>query len=267
MKFHWHRIVTHPVQLAEFIVSECGISKSQAKKALIFGGGWLTAKGERKAKRVRRASLRLTEGDNVAFYYDAALLSAPVAAPELIMATPNWGIWSKPAGIPTQGTTWGDRNSLEVQIKAITGGPAHCVHRLDREASGLVLVAYGPKFAAKLSTLWPAGAIRKFYRVEVEGAPNPREGVIAAPLDGKEALTHYRCSETHALERTELDVEIKTGRLHQIRRHLAGIGHPVLGDARYGAKPGPLALSAVRLVFSCPLSGQPIDCRLPRDTL
>jgi tRNA pseudouridine32 synthase/23S rRNA pseudouridine746 synthase len=100
--------------------------------------------------------------------------------------------------------------------------------------------------------------VRKQYRVEVEGRPCAvGEGArIDAPLDGKPSATEFVVVEYDAARgHSVLAVELITGRKHQIRRHLAGIGCPVVGDYRYGAKRGGelLALRAVSLQFTCPL--------------
>jgi tRNA pseudouridine32 synthase/23S rRNA pseudouridine746 synthase len=108
------------------------------------------------------------------------------------------------------------------------------VHRLDRETEGLTLIAYTSEGAAKLSALFQENRIKKTYEAVVLGTMTPgRKETINASLDDKEAITHFEVldsSEDFSL----LRIEIETGRLHQIRRHLDHIGHPVMGDPKYG---------------------------------
>jgi tRNA pseudouridine32 synthase/23S rRNA pseudouridine746 synthase len=97
----------------------------------------------------------------------------------------------------------------------------------------------------------------------VRGRPPADSGRIELPLDGQAALTRYRVSACDATAGTcTLEVETDTGRKHQIRRHLALLGVPVIGDPRYGRgnkDPGGLRLTAHRLAFRCPFSGQPVE--------
>ncbi|MCP5353177.1 MAG: RNA pseudouridine synthase, partial [Chromatiales bacterium] len=121
-----------------------------------------------------------------------------------------------------------------------------------------------PKAAALLSERFQSNRVDKRYRVEVLGVPAEPAADIDAPLDDKAAHSRYRL-----VERTErgaiLSVEITTGRLHQIRRHLAGIGHPVLGDPRYGegnSDPRGLQLIAEYLAFDCPWQKRRVEFRV-----
>jgi 23S rRNA pseudouridine1911/1915/1917 synthase len=126
------------------------------------------------------------------------------------------------------------------------------VHRLDRDTSGLIAVARTPAAHAALARQWRERTVVKRYKALVVGRPRADEGVIALPIGrdprrrqrmavvatGRPARTSYRVIASYrgyAL----LDVEIETGRTHQIRVHLAALGHPVAGDRLYGAPPGP----------------------------
>lgn len=123
------------------------------------------------------------------------------------------------------------------------------VHRLDKDTSGILVVARTPVAHAALARQWRDRSVTKRYKALVEGTPRRPEGTIETPiardrknrkrmapdLAGRPALTTYRIEETYpgfAL----LDVTIETGRTHQIRVHLAAIGHPVAGDKLYGAR-------------------------------
>ena len=263
---HWKKTVNTPCFLVDFISQNSGLSKSETKKALTFGGGWVRAAHQKKPKRVRRATLALKVGDEVAFYYKATLLRAKLSAPEPIQETHHWGVWYKPVNVPSQGTPYGDKGCMEAQVQALRPKQKiHLVHRLDREASGLMLLAYSKKAAAALSTIWPSRQVAKRYWVKVLGAPTQTQGAICDPLDGKPATSHYQVTARNK-NTSELEVSIETGRYHQIRRHMDGLGHPVLGDPKYGLgnqHPSGLHLKAIHLSFTCPLSGKPQDIALP----
>ncbi|MCP5140877.1 MAG: RNA pseudouridine synthase [Gammaproteobacteria bacterium] len=232
------------------------------------GAVWLRKAGRKNELRLRRARTGLQAGDHIALYHDAALLALPPAAAVCVYTRREYSVWDKPAGVLAQGTRFGDHRALTRQVEQAHGG-AFPVHRLDREARGLMLVAHTPKAAALLSERFQSNRVDKRYRVEVLGVPAEPAADIDAPLDDKAAHSRYRL-----VERTErgaiLSVEITTGRLHQIRRHLAGIGHPVLGDPRYGqdnSDPRGLQLVAEYLAFDCPWQKRRVEFRVTADTV
>jgi tRNA pseudouridine32 synthase/23S rRNA pseudouridine746 synthase len=230
------------------------------------GAVWLhrpgAAGGER---RLRRASAELRPGDRIALYYDAEILARPSPRAELVADRGEYSVWLKPAGLLAHGTRFGDHASLLRQVEKASGRPRPVfpVHRLDREASGLMVVAHTPAAARALSRAIAAPETEKRYRAEVRGdlaGTHGREGRIDLPIDGRPASTEYRVrAYDPAADASVVEVRIRTGRQHQIRRHLAALGHPVLGDPRYGrgnADPRGLQLAAVGLAFRCPVTGR-----------
>jgi tRNA pseudouridine32 synthase/23S rRNA pseudouridine746 synthase len=144
------------------------------------------------------------------------------------------------------------------------------VHRLDREASGLMLLAHSKVAAAKLSEIFKNNLITKTYLVEVLGdlgKKDPR-GVIDLELDGKPSLTEYEVKSYLTATNTSIvEVVIRTGRLHQIRRHFDMLGFPVIGDPKYGTgnkNTSGMKLSAVSLSFHCPFFDREVEYILPR---
>lgn len=256
-----------PTVLVDAIAEASGLAKSAVKRGLTFGGGWIKLAGDKQLKRCRKAKQAIQAGDYYEFYYDAQLLAAPIPQPTVILETPHWGIWYKPVNQVAQGSRFGDANCLEVCVKRSRAGPVFLVHRLDREASGLLMLAYTPQAAAALSQLWAGREIQKGYQARVLGAVAPT-GDIELELDGKPAHTHYTLA-YHAEDNASsaVDVRLYTGRLHQIRRHFAAIGHPLLGDPKYGEGnrfSGGLQLVASRLSFPDPCNQQQlVDCVLP----
>ena len=146
------------------------------------------------------------------------------------------------------------------------------VHRLDRDTSGLMVLAKGEPAYSSLARMMSARRVGRVYRAIVEGEGLPRTGTIDSPVGrdpnnptlmaagvGKPAVTHFEV--LAAAEHTMLRVSLETGRTHQIRIHLSAIGHPVYADPLYGSPvPGHrLWLHAERLSFEHPVSGEALE--------
>jgi 23S rRNA pseudouridine1911/1915/1917 synthase len=166
----------------------------------------------------------------------------------------------------------------------LAGGEAEragIVHRLDRDTSGLLVVARTERAHERLQRAISERRVEREYLALVEGLPPSRSGTIEAPIGrdprvrtrmtlggagAREARTHFTLE--RALERSSLlRVRLDTGRTHQIRVHMSAIGHPVCGDPEYGTK-GLLGLErqflhAARLAFDHPTTGERIDLCSP----
>ncbi len=210
-------------------------------------------------------------------------------------------VLDKPAGLvvhPAAGNWSGTLlNGLLFRYPELSALPrAGIVHRLDKDTSGLMVVARTLAAHKRLVAALEARAVHREYRALVEGqlvaggtvdAPIGRHPVdrkrMAVVSGGKEAVTHYRIAERYAAH-TLLAVRLETGRTHQIRVHMAHIRHPVVGDPVYGGRPRPpreatpglldaltnlrrQALHAARLAFDHPASGAPVvwEAPLPDD--
>ncbi len=156
----------------------------------------------------------------------------------ILNITDAWVAVNKPAGIAVQPGRDRTRRALDeilrVQLKR-SGLPhaVYVVHRIDTGTSGVVLFARTQESAARLSELFASNAIRKTYVAILEGTVT-REQVIETPIQEKSALT--RIKPIHKSRHgTVVEIGIETGRTHQIRIHCASIGHPVVGDRRYGS--------------------------------
>ncbi len=151
----------------------------------------------------------------------------------------------------------------------------HAAHRLDREASGVLLFARSLELKRRLAAAW--SKFEKTYLVVVDGVPSQKDGTINVPLwedkglfvrvsqdgGGERAITHYRVLRERG-GRSLLEVKLETGRKHQIRVHLAHLGCPVVGDLRYGVSKAPrLALHAHKLRLFHPETAREINLIAP----
>lgn len=258
-----------PMPLIDFLHRHSGVSRQQLKDAASKGAVLLRREGA--ARRVRRAKTELRIGDLVELHYDRAILALAPPPARCVADKQRYSVWFKPAGMLAQGNAFGDHCALLRHAEITWPAPRKVwlIHRLDREASGLMVVAHTQPAAAQLSRQFQHNQVRKLYRVQVHGdigAAMGALGRIDTPLDGKSALTEFSVeSWDAALGRTTLAVEIHSGRLHQIRRHLAAVGFPVIGDPRYGRHnkdAGGLRLAAVGLSFDCPVSRKLVEFKL-----
>lgn len=264
MKFVYTAKIEEPEVLVDVLARQTELSKSTIKDCLNKGAVWLK-RPRRKEQRIRRSKCLLKQNDSIHLYYDSAILSQPVPEAECVADEKNYSIWNKPAGLLSQGTRYGDHCSLlRVVEKHFGKREVFLVHRLDREASGLVLIAHDRKTAAAFSMLFGNNredSVEKWYQATVHGLVQDtgKQIRIDQPLDGKQSCSMVRViSADVERNRTLLEIRILTGRFHQIRRHLSSIDHPIVGDYRYGKRTGDkLQLQACRLSFKCPVSGRP----------
>lgn len=261
MKLQLSHLAAAPVRAIDVLAQLAPtLSKQQLKQAMHKGAVWLKAADRKAQRRLRRVTHTLKPGDTLALYYDDALLARSVPSATLLADEQEYSVWDKPAGMLAQGTLYGDHCSLlfyaEQHFKPHR--PCFLVHRLDSAASGLMLIAHTPRAAARLSLLFQQRQLIKRYRVHVQGHLDKGLHQIREPLDGKEAITHLENIKHLPDGSSDLLVRIESGRKHQIRRHLAMQGHPVLGDPAYGgsAHPQGLQLRATELSFTCPLNKQ-----------
>jgi RluA family pseudouridine synthase len=183
---------------------------------------------------VKIASREVSPEDRIAIVEDA---------PELMILreTPDWIAVDKPSGMPTQPARDRKTRSLE-ELLRLQYREIYLVHRIDTPTSGVIVFARTRESAAHLSELFASRAIGKTYLAVIDGTIDS-ELTIDSPIDGREAITIVR-----PVRGSLVEAQILTGRTHQIRIHLASIGHPVAGDRRYAGPPAPrLMLHAWKL--------------------
>ena len=254
-----------------------------------------------------KASLKLRGGEGVTVLGDAQrapLKASPEDIPlDIVYEDDDLAVINKSAGMMVHagaGATDDARNrgtlvnALLHHMRSLSGVGGDLrpgiVHRLDKETSGLIVVAKNDETHRKLSAQFAAREVKKKYVVLVHGWVKTDSGTIAKNISrdrirrmrmttrlegGRAAVTHYsvtRRLDTKFGKFTVLDVKIDTGRTHQIRVHMAALGHPVVGDTIYGAPKqarGPSAaisltrnfLHSAQLEFAHPRTGDPVALR------
>jgi 23S rRNA pseudouridine1911/1915/1917 synthase len=234
-----------------------------------------------------RKSLRLSEGQWVSFPEPEPATTAlePVDLDiPVLYRDDHLLVVDKPAGLLVHPVPGFNGPTLVHGLLHEVGGDGirpGIVHRLDRDTSGLLVVARDDRTLARLQSLLRRRRISRSYAALVRGRPASRRGTIEAPIGrdrrdptrvsldsdvARPAVTHFSIAELLA-HHTLLDVELETGRTHQIRVHLAAIGLSVVGDPVYGHGPElgleRQFLHAARLRFPHPQTGEEIDVSSP----
>jgi len=215
------------------------------------------------------------------------------AEPEVVFADDRLLVVDKPAGLIVHpGAGVSDGTLVQLLAGRVAGGPdperPGVVHRLDRDTSGLLVLARDEVTHAALQAAIRRREVEREYLALVEGRPDARTGTVDAAIGRdrnnrtvmstrtdkpRDAVTHFEVEEL--LEgRALLRVRLETGRTHQIRAHMRAIGHPVCGDPAYGGRRCGVGiglerqfLHSARLVFSHPETWERIECesKLPAD--
>ncbi|MGI9403249.1 MAG: RluA family pseudouridine synthase [Hyphomicrobium sp.] len=198
-------------------------------------------------------------------------------------------VLNKPFGLAVQGGT-GTKRHIDGMLAGMVdrfGDRPRLVHRLDRDTTGVLLVAKHRDAAAKLGRIFRTRSAAKTYWALVKGVPKPPQGKVKAPLvkaagpegdrvrkalpgeqeEAMHATTHYAVIDRVASKAAWVSLKPVTGRQHQLRAHMALIGHPIVGDNKYGGDqnmpaeqiPPNLHLHARRLILPHPITGEKID--------
>lgn len=210
-------------------------SRQLLKQIMQKGAVWLSRNHH--TSRLRRAKKKLKKGDVIHLYYDEQVLNEEPQQALLIADETDYSIWYKPYGMRSQGSKWGDHTTIyryaEQNLKPQR--PAFLVHRLDRAATGLIILAHSKTTANTFARMFEHHNIKKHYRVIVQGKFPDTPQHLTEFVDNKPASSFASLlAYDESKDRSLLDVVIETGRKHQIRSHLSEAGYPVVGDRLYG---------------------------------
>ncbi len=212
---------------------------------------------------------RLSDGDTVEV--TAGLQRTEKRALDILYRDDACIIIDKPPGLLSDGI-----NSAEQALRDQLGSrEILAVHRLDRDTSGCLMLAWSAEAKRELVRVFKSREIRKVYQVIVTGQFSRTDVKCSEPVDGKRAVTYFRTLDARR-EASHLQAKIETGRTHQIRKHLASLGHYVVGDRYYGVKKRVSnrgmkirrqMLHASSLEFMSPLTGRRVRAKagLPGD--
>ena len=274
--------------LASFLQMKSGLSKIEA--AAVIHDGAVRVNGRAKMQM----HCRLEVGDRVEFEF----VRQPVASPQakkasresiqIVYEDESIVVVTKPSQLLTVPTLHREKQTLQSAMtkhirKTIPDGQSYCVHRLDRGVSGLLVMAKSLEMAERIRDQFAARKPERQYVAIVLGSLDKSKGTIQSYLatdenlnrysiadssKGELAITHYEVAE-RLQDATIVTVRLETGRRNQIRVHMAEMGHPILGDPRYGRHHPEhpqwtarrLALHAESLGFRHPLNNQPLSFR------
>lgn len=264
----FHIDIIQPDCQATTLLSEnSGLSITQIKLAMQKGAVWVS--NEQGTNRLRRAKKKLPVGAQLHFYYNPEVLEASIEEPVLLADEGDYSVWIKPRGVFSQGSKWGDHCTITrwIETNDSQQRPAFPIHRLDRAATGLMLIGHGKNMTKQLSELFAKRLIQKVYQAVVNGRFSKPGEILTynKDIDDRKAVTHARLLEyNQEMDHSLVEVIIETGRKHQIRRHLSEAGFAVLGDRLYsGGDEQDLQLAAVSLAFRCPVNDEDKSFHLP----
>jgi 23S rRNA pseudouridine1911/1915/1917 synthase len=254
-----------------------GLSRRRARLLLDIGGVFVDG------RRVKVAGRPVHVGEKIVANLGGALERATQKLGRAARADdearlPTFGVVfededivvvEKPSGLLTAPTPESDRNNLASLLGRREGGaPVLVVHRIDLETSGLLVFAKTPLANNVLSEKFRTHDLGREYLAVVAGAFPDGLRVIDRMVNGRRAVTHVSVEERVGASATMIRCRLETGRTHQIRLHAQAVGHPVLGDPRYGGvpfspRPPRMALHATLLAFAHPRTGAPLSFESP----
>jgi 23S rRNA pseudouridine1911/1915/1917 synthase len=259
--------------LLAFLLAELP-QKSRNMLKTVLKGRQILVEG----KPVTQFDFPLLPGQKVEVHWDPAAAARPGQELKIIHEDEDLIVIDKPSGLLTVATDKEKRKTAYAMLSDYVKSQdpqnkIFIIHRLDRETSGLLMFAKNDKIKHRIQETWETTIAERTYVAVVEGQVEPPEGTVVSwlteskalivyssqnPQHGKKAVTHYkrlRVNQQYSL----VQLNLETGRKHQIRVHMQEINHPVVGDDKYGASANPLkrmGLHAQVLAFTHPKTGK-----------
>jgi 23S rRNA pseudouridine1911/1915/1917 synthase len=270
----FRRWANDPLDLRALLVARLGVTGEEAADLIAAGSVYV---GQDRAV----ASSSVAAGAQITVH---TVRAHPAPRLHVVHSDDDVAIIDKPAGLPSQAEPGQRAFSVEAAIERELGREARLMHRLDKDASGLMLVALRASAYPPLQHALTTGAIDRRYiaigggefhgdgAIRLRIGRHPRDRRLRAALPehapaGEPACTRYRVVGHGSLASqpvTAFSLELETGRTHQIRVHLSAIAHPIVGDEPYGGAPFErLCLHASALELPHPVTGRPLRARAP----
>ena len=266
------------ITVKDFLKSELHLSATLIKHVK-FGGIHVNGNGV-----TVRAVLKVGDELVIDFPSENSENIEPIATPlKIIYEDEDLLAVDKPADMPVHPSKGNHMVTLANAVAAYMGGNFvfRAINRLDRDTSGIVIIAKNQFVASRLSDSMKNGAFEKSYHALLASTPTERCGIINAPIeremegnikrvvrsDGKQAITEYTVLRSLADGRALCEIRLHTGRTHQIRVHMAHIGAPLFADFLYGCAVlgKKYYLRCTNIRFPHPITEQIIDLRVPHD--
>lgn len=268
------RAIDDPEDLVDLVAARLALTTERARQLVECGSVYVDGERADSARPV-------AAGEKILVYTDANVVESDL----VFVHRDDWiAVVDKPAGMATQPERSQRTGALEARVQQHIGGVARAMHRLDKEASGLVLFGVRARAFAPLQQALTTGAIDRRYLAivdgELRGEGTIRLRIARHPADarrrtalpegapaGEPACSHWRALAHATWQRrplTAVELRLETGRTHQLRVHLSAIGHRIVGDAAYdGLAFERLCLHAYALELPHPRDGQRLHLHAP----
>lgn len=251
---------------SDWLQSHSQLDPEQIETCFLHGAVWLETKG--KPQRLYNPGASVHPGNTLYLYCNQFTLQNSPLQPVLIQDFGCFSVWNKPSGMLSQGGKWGDHWTLARWITLNHWPQRDCfiTHRLDRFTRGLMIVAHDASTNRGLHAAFASRQVEKHYRAIVRGVMPQKTQTVTLDIGRQTASTRVvALAYSVELDASLVELHPTTGRKHQLRIHLASLGHPIINDRQYGQPPfdGDLRLQACHIGFRHPQTDERLQISLP----